>query len=67
MQRKFLGIIAVDFDGTGKLLIGHSAYVKYWRKKWEYNEAVHKLRKSMIHLGGRSCIILSLSLVSPCN
>jgi hypothetical protein len=43
MQRKFLGIIAVDFDGTGQLLIGHSAYVKYWRKKWEYNEAVHKL------------------------
>jgi hypothetical protein len=40
-------------------------------KKWEYNEAVHELletsRKLMIQLGGRPCIIFSLSLVSPRN
>jgi hypothetical protein len=43
MQRKHLGIDRVDFDATGQLLIIHSAFVKYWRKKWDYNEAMHKL------------------------
>jgi hypothetical protein len=28
---------------TGQLLIIYSAFVKYSRKKWEYNEAVHQL------------------------
>jgi len=28
---------------TMKILIIYSAFVKYWRKKWEYNEAVHQL------------------------
>jgi len=32
MQRKYLGIINVDFDATGKLLITYSAFVKYLRK-----------------------------------
>jgi len=32
MQRKFLGIISVDFDAVGQLLIVYSAFVKYWRK-----------------------------------
>jgi hypothetical protein len=32
MQRKLLGIINVDFDATGKLLIIYSAFVKYLRK-----------------------------------
>jgi len=40
-------------------------------KKWEYNEAVHQLfidfKTAMIQLGRRSCIIFSLSLVSPLN
>jgi hypothetical protein len=32
------------FAQTGnQLLIRVSAFVRYWRKKWEYNEAVHKL------------------------
>ena len=39
MQNKYLGIIAVNFDATGQLLIICSALVKYWRK----NEAVHQL------------------------
>jgi len=38
-----MGIISVDFDATGQLLIIHSAFVKCLRKKWEYNEAVHQL------------------------
>jgi hypothetical protein len=29
----------VDFDATGQ----HSAFVKYMKKKWEYNEEVHQL------------------------
>jgi hypothetical protein len=33
----------VDFDASGQLLIMDSAFIKYWRKKWEYNEAVHQL------------------------
>ena len=33
----------MDFDATGQLLIIYSAFVKYLRKKWEYNEAVHQL------------------------
>jgi uncharacterized protein Yka (UPF0111/DUF47 family) len=43
MQRKLLGIINVDFDATCRLLIIYSAFVKYLRKKWEYNEAVRQL------------------------
>src|SRR5215469_5086316 len=43
MRRKLLGIISVDSDATGRLLIIYSAFVKYLRKKWEYNEAVHQL------------------------
>jgi hypothetical protein len=33
MQRKLLGTISVDFDTAGQIL----------EKKWEDNEAVHKL------------------------
>jgi len=32
MQRKLLGIISVDFDVIGKLLIIYSVFVKYLRK-----------------------------------
>jgi len=32
MQRKLLGIISVEFDATGQLLIIYSAFVKYLRK-----------------------------------
>jgi len=40
MKAKLLEIINVDFDATDQL---HCAFVKYWRKKWEYNEAVHQV------------------------
>ena len=70
MQRKLLGIINVEFDTTGKLLIINSAFVKYLRKHrntmkqcFSYLQAS---RKPMIQLGG-SCIILSLSLIFPWN
>ena len=43
MQRKLLGIINVDIDATGQLLIIYSAFVKYLRKLWGCNEAVHQL------------------------
>jgi len=32
LQRKVLGVISVDFDVTGQLLIIYSAFVKYLRK-----------------------------------
>ena len=32
MQKKLLGIINVDSDATGRLLITYSAFVKYLRK-----------------------------------
>jgi len=40
MQRKLLGIINVDSDATGRLLI---CIRQIFEKKWEYNEAVHQL------------------------
>jgi len=43
MQRKVLGIISVDFDTKGQLLIIYFAFDKYLRYKLEYNEAVHQL------------------------
>ena len=38
-----MGIINVDFNATGQLLIMHSAVVQYLRKKWEYTDAVYQL------------------------
>jgi len=32
MRRKLLGIISVNFDATGQLLIIYSIFVKYVRK-----------------------------------
>jgi hypothetical protein len=40
MQRKLLGIINVDFDGTRLLLIIYFAFIKKQWGKWEFNEAV---------------------------
>jgi hypothetical protein len=40
---KVLGIISVDFDVSDQLLIRSFAFVRYWRKKKEYNETVHQL------------------------
>jgi sorting nexin-29 len=43
MRGKLLGTINVAFDAKGRLLIIYSAFAKYLRKKWEYNEEVHQL------------------------
>jgi hypothetical protein len=43
MQRKLFGINSVDFEASVQLLFIYSALVKYLKKKWEYNEAVHQL------------------------
>jgi hypothetical protein len=40
---KLLGIISLGFDVTDQLLMKFSAFVRYWRKKWEYSETVHQL------------------------
>ena len=33
----------MDFDATGQILTMYSAFIKYLRKKWQYNKAVHQL------------------------
>jgi hypothetical protein len=33
----------VGFDVTDQLLITSFAFIRYWRKKWVYNKAVHQL------------------------
>jgi hypothetical protein len=37
---KLFGIISVGFDVTHQLLIRFFAFVRYWRRKWEYNKTV---------------------------
>jgi hypothetical protein len=39
---KLLGIINVGSDVIGELLIRFSAFVRRWRKKWEF-ETLHQL------------------------
>jgi hypothetical protein len=39
---KLLGIISVGLDVTDQLLIRFSAFIRYWREEWEYNETVHQ-------------------------
>jgi hypothetical protein len=38
-----LRIINVGFDVIDQLLIRFSAFVRYWRRAWEYSETVHQL------------------------
>jgi hypothetical protein len=40
---KLLGNISVGFDIANQLLIRFSAFVRYRRKKWEYNKTEHQL------------------------
>jgi hypothetical protein len=40
---KLVEIIVVGFDVTDQLLIRYFAFIRSWRKKWEYNETVHQL------------------------
>jgi len=61
MQMKLLGIIRVDFDAKGQLLIIYSALVKYFRKFGNMMKQcisyLQTSRKLMFQLGWRSCII----------
>jgi len=65
MQRKLLGTISVDFNNCYHI----SCICPILEKKWEYIEAMHQLfidfNKVYDQLGRRSCIIFSMSLVSP--
>jgi len=38
--KEIIGDHQCAFDATGRLLIIYSAFAKYLRKKWEYNEPV---------------------------
>jgi len=71
MQKKLLGIISVNFDAAGQLLIIYSAFVKYLRKNGSTTKqcisSLHTSTKLVIQLGGGSCVIFSLNLVSPWN
>jgi len=66
---EIIGAIIVDFDTTGQLLIIYSAFVKYLRiignTTRQFIDSLYTARKLVIQLGGRSCIIFSLSLVLP--
>ena len=68
MQRKLLGMINVDSDATVQLLIINYAFFKYLTKNGtKMNPSISSSltsRKPMILLGGTSCKIFSLSLVS---
>ena len=65
LQGKLLRLISVDFNVTGQLLIIYSSLNKYWRKYW--NTMKQCIRNPMSQLAGRSCIIFSLSFLSPWN
>jgi hypothetical protein len=48
MQGKLLGFLNVDFDATGQVQIIYSAFVKYLRKKREYDKSVHQSYKGFM-------------------
>jgi sorting nexin-29 len=39
---EIIGDHQCGFDVIDQLLIRFSAFIRYWRKKWEYNETVHQ-------------------------
>jgi hypothetical protein len=68
VQGKLLGIINIDLDATGQLLIIYSAFTQHLRKKWEYNEAVHQFFvdfKKAYDSVRREVLYNTLSFVSP--
>jgi len=71
MLKKLEEVISVDFDVTGQLLIKYYAFVKYLGEEAnKMRQCISYLQASkmpMIQLGKRSCIIFSLSSISPCT
>jgi hypothetical protein len=61
MQRKLLGIINVDFDVTGQMVIVYSAFVNYLRKN---GNKMNSVAAKIVYDSVRFYIILSMSLVS---
>jgi hypothetical protein len=49
MQTKLLGLISVDFDIAGQLLIIYSPLVRF-EKKWENNRIICKKKKEFLHV-----------------
>ena len=64
-----MGIMNVDSDETGRLLVIYSAFVKYWRKNCEYNEAVLQLfidlKKAYDSVRSEVCYIILLEFGIP--
>ena len=69
MRRKILGIINVDSDATGRLLIIYFAFVKYWRKNGNTMKqclsSLQTLRKLMIQSGGGVLYYILIEFVIP--
>ena len=69
--QEIIGIINVDFDATGRLLIIYPTFDKYLRKNGNtinhFISSLQTSRKLTIQLGGRSYIRFSLSFVSLGN
>ena len=50
MQRTLLGIMSVDLNATGQLLIIYSAFIKYLRKmgiQWSSASAINRFQESL--------------------
>jgi hypothetical protein len=66
---ELIRIINVGFDSTGQLLIIYYTFVRILKRNGnKMKQCIRYLwtsRKLIIHLGGRSCIIFSLSLIPP--
>ena len=69
IQRKLLGIINVDFDATGQLLIIYPAFIIYLRKNENtiirYTSYIQTARKPMFQLGGSTCINILIEFCIP--
>ena len=69
MQRKLLGIISVDFDSTGQLLIIYSVFVKYFRKMAihmhqliiEFKKAYDSVKSEVLYNNVTECGELALN------
>ena len=63
---EIIGKPKCGFDATGQLLIIETAFIKFSKKKWVYNEAVDQLFIDLkkAYDSKRFCVILSFSLVS---
>jgi uncharacterized membrane protein len=64
MQRKLLGIINVDFDTTGQLLIIYSAFFKHLRKNGITMKQCIKSKKASDSVRREILCNILLSLVS---